>query len=81
MSWKCCKQACVGLSTTEAEYMALSSVAQEAIWMRQLLSELKGESLKPATIFEDNLSAIYLSKNPQFPGHSKHIGINLFETK
>ena len=53
MSWKCCKQGCVGLSTAEAEYMALSSAAQEAIWMRQLLSELKGESLKPATIFEE----------------------------
>ncbi len=24
---------CVALSTTEAEYMALSSTAQEAIWM------------------------------------------------
>lgn len=61
VSWKCCKQACVALSTAEVEYMALSSAAQEAIWMRQLLSELKGESLKPATIFEDNQSAICLS--------------------
>ena len=75
VSWKCRKQACVALSTAESEYMALSSAAQEAIWMRQLLSELKGESLKPATIFEDNQSAICLSKNPQFHGRSKHIGI------
>ena len=34
VSWKCSKQSCVALSTAEAEYMALSSAAQEAIWMR-----------------------------------------------
>ena len=30
----------VALSTAEAEYMALASAAQEAVWMRQLTTEL-----------------------------------------
>ena len=68
VSWKSSKQSCVALSTTEAEYIALSTAAQEAIWLRRLLSELKRESMKPTTIYEDNQSAICLSKNPQFHG-------------
>lgn len=75
VSWRSCKQSSVALSTAEAEYIALSSAAQEAIWMRTLLSELKRESTKPALIYEDNQAAICLSKNPQFHGRSKHIEI------
>ena len=38
VSWKSSKQSCVALSTAEAEYLALSTAAQEAIWLRHLLS-------------------------------------------
>ncbi|XP_046602605.1 secreted RxLR effector protein 161-like [Neodiprion lecontei] len=34
ISWNCKRQATVALSTTEAEYMALSSATQEAIWLK-----------------------------------------------
>ena len=37
VSWRSKKQPCVALST---EYVALASAAQEAIWMRQLTTEL-----------------------------------------
>ena len=59
VSWKCRKQGCVALSTAESEYMALSLAAQEAIWMRQLLSELKREPVKSVTIHDD-VSISYL---------------------
>ena len=36
VTWKSKKQSCVALSTAESEYMALSSAAQEAIWIREL---------------------------------------------
>ena len=36
VTWSSKKQSCVALSTAEAEYVALSSEAQEAVWMRQL---------------------------------------------
>ena len=62
------KQTCVALSTAEAEYMALASAAQEAIWMRQLTSDLKSESTVATVIFEDNQSAICMAQNPQFHG-------------
>ena len=37
VSWRSKKQSCVALSMAEAEYMALASAAQEAVWLRRLL--------------------------------------------
>ena len=75
VSWRSKKQTCVALSTAEAEYMALASAAQEAVWMRQLTADLKCESTGPLVIFEDNQAAISMSKNPQFHGRAKHVDI------
>ena len=83
MTWKSKKQSCVALSTAEAEYMALSSVAQEAIWLHELTSDLGNPQLQPTLIMEDNQSAISMAKNPQFHSRTKHINIKftLFESK
>lgn len=75
VSWSSKKQKCVALSTAEAEYIALSSAAQESIWLRQLLTELGNSSEMPTIIFEDNKSSIAMTKNPQFHGRAKHIDI------
>ena len=75
VSWSSRKQTSVALSTSEAEYVALASSAQEALWLRQLLSELTKTPHQMITINEDNQSAICLSKNPQFHGRSKHISL------
>ncbi|GKD47186.1 retrovirus-related pol polyprotein from transposon TNT 1-94, partial [Tanacetum coccineum] len=40
VSWKAMLQHVVALSTTEAEYMALTEAVKEAIWLRGLLKEL-----------------------------------------
>ena len=75
VTWSSKKQSCVALSTAEAEYIALASTAQEAVWMRQLTTEL-GNSPETATvIYEDNQSAISMTKNPQYHGKAKHIAI------
>ena len=66
------KQTCVALSTAEAEYMALASAAQEAMWLRQLIIDLKNEPVSATVIFEDNQSAICIAKNPQFHGRSNN---------
>lgn len=69
------KQKTVALSTTEAEYMGLSEVAKEAIYLRGLLSELGLTEAMKITVYNDNMSAIKLSKNPGFHGRTKHIDI------
>ena len=40
ISWSSKRQATVALSSTEAEYMALTQAIKEAIWLRSLLAEL-----------------------------------------
>ena len=75
ITWKSKKQGCVALSTSEAEYIALSSAVQESVWLRRLTSELGSPPKTPTTIFEDNQSAIAMTKNPQFHGRAKHIDI------
>ena len=75
VTWSSKKQSCVALSTAEAEYVALSSAAQEAVWMRQLTTELQNPPETPTIIYEDNQSAISMTKNQQFHGKGKHIAI------
>ena len=74
-SWRSKKQSCVALSTAEAEYMALASAAQETVWLRRLLKELKETLEDPTKIYEDNQSTICMTNNPQFHGRAKHIDI------
>ena len=73
--WKSSKQTCVALSTAEAEYVALSTAAQEAIWFQQLTSDLMNKSIQEMIIYKDNQSIIRLAKNHQVHGRTKHIDI------
>ena len=69
------KQTSVALSSAEAEYIALYSAAQEVIWLRRLLPQLKNQPHIPTLIGEDNQSAIALSQNSVYHGSSKHINL------
>ncbi len=48
---------------------------KEAIWLRRLLKELGHEQCDPTVLFEDNKSALDLSKNPVHHDRTKHIDI------
>ena len=67
ISWKAHLQPTVALSTTEAEYMAVSEVVKEAVW-------LKG-NLKVEEVFCDNQGAVLFSKDRMFHDRTKHIDI------
>ena len=73
--WLSKKQCVVALSSTEAEYIALCSATQEAVWLRRLLGDLSGEVSKPTVIMEDNQGAIALAQNPITHARTKHIDI------
>ena len=62
VSWRSSLQHVVSLSTTEAEYMALSEATKEGLWLREFCSELgfDSESFK---LDCDSQSAICLAKN------------------
>ena len=63
ISWLSQKQSTVALSTAEAEYIALGSATQEAIWLNQLLTDLRIDTKGSIEILEDNQSAIAMAKN------------------
>jgi hypothetical protein len=74
VSWCSRKQSSVALSTTEAEYIALSVAVHEAVWLHKLLTDLFDHEMDPIIIC-DNQSCVKLSENPVFHDRSKHIEI------
>lgn len=66
----------MALSTTEAEYMSLSSCVQEALWLKQFHEDLwpllKNETM---VIYSDNQSSIKLSGTDGYHSRTKHIDV------
>ena len=75
ITWQSLKQKIVALSTCEAEYVAATTAACQAVWLRRLLGELTGEEAYPPALMVDNQPAIALAKNPVLHDRSKHIDI------
>ena len=78
VSWSFKLQSIVALSTTEAEYVSAVSAASEAIWMRQLFTELGYKPSGPSTLHMDNQSAIQVAKNPEHHGRMKHLDLRYY---
>ncbi|KAG8480197.1 hypothetical protein CXB51_024909 [Gossypium anomalum] len=74
ISWKATLQTTVALSTTEAEYMAITEACKEAIWLKGLFSELD-EDLQISTVFCDSQSVIFVTKDQMFNERTKHIDV------
>ena len=75
VSWSSRLQSHVALSSTEAEYYAITDAVQEALWLRSLLSELGFPQRDATAIYEDNKGARDLSKNPIYQKRTRHIEI------
>ena len=75
VSWKTKKQSVVALSSREAEYNALCSATQEAVWLKRLLKSIAFVQPEPTMIYEDNHEAITLSKNSKNHTQTKYIDI------
>eukprot|EP00253_Pinus_taeda_P018781 PITA_18781 len=81
--WKAAKrifvmfEAAISLSSAEAEYRGAVEASKEALWLRQILSELGFEQQHPTTLWCDNQSAIQLCKDPVQHQRSKHIELHM----
>ncbi|KAJ9535118.1 hypothetical protein OSB04_un001804 [Centaurea solstitialis] len=73
ITWCSQKQDTVALSSCEAEFMAATATACQAIWLQDLLGEIMNKAQEKVVLRVDNKSAIELTKNPVFHGRSKHI--------
>ena len=75
ISWESRKQRTVALSSTEAEYMALTEAAEEAVYIQRLFKELGFNQLTDTTVLSDNCDAQKFAKNPVFHKRTKHIDV------
>jgi hypothetical protein len=80
--WSSKLQSEIALSTTEAEYIALSQATRDLIPMRALLNEfasvtklIVGPTTTYSTIFEDNKGCVELTNAPRLRPRTRHIGI------
>ena len=89
--WASKLQSEVALSTTEAEYIALSTCMRELLPMRTLLQDITtysfisdmecgqsttfAKTLETSNIYEDNASCIVVATTDQMRPRTKHIGV------
>ena len=73
--WQSWAQKTIALSSTEAEYMALSDCSWQAVWIKSLLNELDID-VGPIHINGDNQGSLFIRSNPVQEKWSKHIDIH-----
>ena len=77
VSWSSKRQNTVSRSSAEAEYRGIANAVAECSWLRHLLDELH-HGVKQATIvYCDNVSSVYMSKNPVHHRRTKHIELDI----
>ena len=75
ISWSLKKQHVVALSSTEAEYIAQTHAAKEALWLCSFLRELRSAPDDPLILNCNNQGANSLTKDNKFHARTKHIDV------
>jgi hypothetical protein len=83
--WASKLQTRVALSTTEAEYIALSTSLREVIAVMNLVTELRNLGFNfsidtpkiVCTVFEDNRSCLEIATNHRTRPRTKHLSVRL----
>ncbi|XP_073222518.1 secreted RxLR effector protein 161-like [Cicer arietinum] len=73
ISWCLKKQSIEALSTCETEYVVASMATCQAIWLAELMTELRLRINKEVKLKINNKSKIDLARHPSVHGRSKHI--------
>jgi hypothetical protein len=58
VSWKSKRQSVVALSSAEAEFVAVSAMVQEVIYLRRFLDNLGVPQTHPTSVYEDNRTCV-----------------------
>ena len=75
IAWKSRGQKSVVLSSTEAEYVALSEVVKELKFILQILESMKIKVKLPIYVKVDNVGAIFLANNKTTGDRTKHVDV------
>jgi hypothetical protein len=71
--WKSKQQQSVTLSSSEAEYVALSEAAKELKFVAQTLESIRIKVKYPITVFVDNVGAIFMAENATATKQTRHV--------
>lgn len=74
ITWESKKQKPIAMSSAEAEYLSMCNATKEAMFMRNLLSEIHGKA-NTLLIYNDNQSAQKIISNQQYHNRTKHIDL------
>jgi hypothetical protein len=66
----------VSRSSTESEYKAIANAFAKVIGIKSLLKELEVSLSRSPILYCDNIGAKYLTANPLYHAHTKHIAID-----
>ncbi|GJS78905.1 hypothetical protein Tco_0728786 [Tanacetum coccineum] len=74
VDWKSSKQSTTAMSATEAEYIAASKAAMEAVWIRKFISGLGIVPTinEPIRMFCDNSAALHFANEPGVQKGARH---------
>lgn len=75
ITWMSKKQDIFALSSTEAEYIALSAACCQRVGFKQVLAYCGLQHEEPITINCDNNSCIAIAQNSVFHGRTKHVDV------
>jgi hypothetical protein len=75
VAWSSKAQRNVTLSSTEAEYVAVSEVCKEILFIAQVMEFLHLTVKRPITVRVDNIGAIYLANNQTTSQRTKHVDV------
>jgi len=83
ISWKSTKQTLITNSTMYAEFVACYGASVQAVWLRNLISELRvvDSIARPMVIYCDNTAAVFYSKHDKISNASKHMEIKYYTVK
>ena len=75
ISWRSVKQSSIADSTMEAEYIAASEAAKEAVWLKNFLLDLGvvPSAQSAITLYCDNSGAVVNAKKPRSHKRGKYI--------
>nr|GEV40040.1 copia protein [Tanacetum cinerariifolium] len=74
VSWSSKKQDCTSMSSTEAEYVSLSTCCTQVLWMRTQLTDY-GFHFDKIPMYCDSKASITISCNPVQHSRTKHIDV------
>ena len=75
IAWKSKGQPMVALSSSEAEYVAISELVKEILFAKQILQDFGITLELPIKIYVDNIGAIQMMRNNSVSAGTRHVNV------